>query len=264
MTQLEDSAASGSGPPPEGAADAREEIRAYWDVDATTYDLSPHHRPRSSAEQAAWAATLARVLPPAPARVLDVGAGTGFLSMLAAGLGHDVTAHDLSPGMLARLAEKAEAAGLEVTISEGAAEEPPAGPFDAVIERHLLWTLRDPEGTLAAWRRVAPSGRLVVFEGLWGAGGGAGEAFRSRLRQRVRRLRREPPDHHGSYDPSVREQLPLGTGTPPEAVVELVEAAGWPGVRLERLADVEWATRRSLPWPERSLGVTPRFLVAAG
>ena len=146
MTQLEDTAASGSGPPPEGASDAREEIRAYWDVDATTYDLSPHHRPRSSAEQAAWAATLARVLPPAPARVLDVGAGTGFLSLLAAGLGHHVTAHDLSPGMLARLAEKAEAAGLEVTVSEGAAEEPPAGPFDAVIERHLLWTLPRPRG----------------------------------------------------------------------------------------------------------------------
>src|SRR6478609_380890 len=113
---------------------AHEEIRAYWDVDATTYDLSPHHRPRSSAEQAAWAATLARVLPAAPARVLDVGAGTGFLSLLAAGLGHHVTAHDLSPGMLARLAEKAEVAGLEITISEGPAEEPPIGPFDAVIE----------------------------------------------------------------------------------------------------------------------------------
>ena len=104
----------------------------------------------------------------------------------------------------------------------------------------------------------------MVFEGLWGAGGGRSEALRNRLRGRLRRLRRQPPDHHGSYDPSLREQLPLGTGTPPEQVVELVEAAGWPGVRLERLADVEWAQRRALDWPERALGVTPRFLVAAG
>src|SRR3954469_710923 len=204
MTQLEDTAPPGSGPPPEDAADAREEIRAYWDVDATTYDLSPHHRPRSSAEQAAWAATLARVLPPASARVLDVGAGTGFLSLLAAGLGHHVTAHDLSPGMLARLAEKAEAAGLAVTVSEGAAEAPPDGPFDAVIERHLLWTLPDPEGTVRAWRRVAPAGRLALFEGLWGEGGGRREQVRSALRHRVQRLRHQPPDHHGSYDEALR------------------------------------------------------------
>src|SRR5215203_1968498 len=131
MTDLEAS-------PPAAVAGTHTEIRAFWDVDAATYDLSPSHRPRSSAEQAAWAATLARLLPPAPARVLDVGAGTGFLSLLAAGLGHHVTAHDLSAGMLAKLADKAKAAGLTVEISEGAAEAPPEGPFDAVIERHVL------------------------------------------------------------------------------------------------------------------------------
>ena len=239
-------------------------VRAYWDADAATYDDSPDHGAASAAEQAAWNAALVRLLPASPCHVLDAGAGTGFLSLACARLGHRVTALDLSSGMLDRLRIAAERDGLAVEVAEAGAESPPSGPFDAVIERHLLWTLPDPAGTLAAWRQAAPTGRLVVFEGLWGAGAGAAEAVRTRLRHRVRRLRRRPPDHHGSYDLALREQLPLGAGTPPEDIVELVGAAGWPGVRLERLADVEWAQRRALGWPERALGVTPRFLVAAG
>ena len=42
------------------------------------------------------------------------------------------------------------------------------GPFDAVVERHLLSTLLDPGAALAAWREAAPTGRLVLIEGTWG------------------------------------------------------------------------------------------------
>ncbi len=62
---------------------AAEQIRAFWDDDAATYDLA--HQPRSAAVQAAWNAALARFLPPAPAHVLDAGAGTGFLSLAMGG-----------------------------------------------------------------------------------------------------------------------------------------------------------------------------------
>ena len=48
---------------------------------------------------------LTRHLPPPPARVLDVGAGTGALSLPLARLGYQVTALDISPGMLERLRE---------------------------------------------------------------------------------------------------------------------------------------------------------------
>ena len=57
-----------------------DEIRRYWDEDAATYDHAPDHRAGTGAERAAWTAALARALPPAPARVLDCGAGTGFLA----------------------------------------------------------------------------------------------------------------------------------------------------------------------------------------
>jgi SAM-dependent methyltransferase len=240
-------------------------VRDWWDADATTYDHSSDHgwAVATPTLRAAWNAALHRLLPGGASRVLDVGAGTGFLSLAAARLGHRVTALDLSEGMLARLGEHAGREGLAVEVVQGGAEDPPAGPFDAVIERHLLWTLPDPRAALAAWRAVAPAGRLVLFEGLWGESDPV-EALRSQAREGLRKLRGQPDHHHGDYDPSVLAELPLGRGTHPDQVVELVEAAGWGPARLERLYDIEWAQLLSEPPSARLLGVNPRFAVIAG
>lgn len=235
-------------------------VRRYWDVDAETYDHATSHGFGSSTERAAWTAALEEVLPAPPCRVLDVGAGTGFLSLLAARLGHDVTALDVSRGMLERLTTKAGAEGLDVDVVEGPADEPPDGPFDAVIERHALWTLPDPRGALDAWRRVAPDGRLALFEGLWGEADPA-EVRRARLRDLARRLRREPSHHHREYDPAVKDALPLGRGTHPDDVVDLVAASDWGEPSLRRLRDVEWARLLAVPPARRPLGTTPVFVV---
>ncbi|MHB8681399.1 MAG: class I SAM-dependent methyltransferase [Acidimicrobiales bacterium] len=239
------------------------EIERFWDDDAATYDDSPGHRPRAAAVQAAWAAALGAFLPAPPARVLDCGAGTGFLTMVAARAGHAVTAVDLSARMLERLAERARSEGFSVTTVQAAADAVPDGPFDAVMERHLVWTLPDPVAALRRWRAVAPAGRLVVFESVWGDSDPV-ERLRSRARDALRWARSVPPDHHGAYPAEVRAALPFGTGTPPEAVVAAVAEAGWPAPRLVRLRDVEWAERQALALPERLVGVAPRFAVVAG
>ncbi len=240
-----------------------EEIRQFWDADAATYDNSASHHPRRLHERAAWSATLRRLLPDPPAQVLDVGAGTGFLSLLLAAQGYEVTAVDLSPGMLGVLRSKAGRQGLEVRTVQGDAVSPPGGSFDAVVERHLLWTLPDPGAALAAWRQAAPGGRLVLLEGTWGKTGGIA-GLQEEARTLARRIRGAEPGHHGHYTDRVVSALPHANGLRPADVVALVQASPWGQARLERLRDVEWAELEGRSLIDQLLGTSPRWAVTAG
>ena len=240
-----------------------EEIQQFWDDDAAVYDHSPEHHPRRPHERAAWSATLRRLLPDPPARVLDAGAGTGFLSLLLAAQGYQVTAMDLSPGMLEMLRAKAARQGLAVEIVQADAVSPPGGPFDAVVERHLLWTLPDPGAALAAWRQAVPTGRLVLIEGTWGKTTGI-PAVQAEARRLVRRIRGAQPDHHGHYTDRVVSALPHVNGITPAEMVSLVQASPWGQARLERLRDVEWAALEGRSLLDQLLGTNPRWAVTAG
>lgn len=237
-----------------------EALRRYWDEDAATYDLSREHGAWSAGERAAWAGVLAHLLPPPGARVLDVGAGTGFVSLAAARLGYAVTALDISAGMLGKLRQAAVAEGLDIQIVCAPAHEPPTGPFDAVTERLTLWTLPEPERALAAWREVT-SGSLVAFEGLW-CGRDYVEGLRRRSREFLRRMRRHAPEHH-SASPELEAALPPANDASPSALINMIEAAGWRSIHLLRLWDVEWARRLALPPLDRLAGVTPEYAMTA-
>lgn len=241
--------------------DALDELAHFWNEDAATYDLWREHGSWSGEERAAWTAALARVLPPPGAKLLDVGAGTGFLSVAAARLGYDVTALDISAGMLARLEATAAEEGLSIETVCAAAHDPPAGPFDAVVERLALWTLPDPTGALRAWRRVT-NGPLIAFEGDWGSRD-YGERLRRRGRTMLRRFRRLTPEHHAPYPPELRGALPMIRDVSPGALIDVITTSGWDAVQLSRLRDVEWARLLALPPAERLLGVTPEYRIVA-
>jgi SAM-dependent methyltransferase len=169
------------------------------------------------------------------------------MSVLAAELGHEVTALDLAPAMLAEAERKAADRGVALTIVNAPATEPPEGPFDAVIERHMLWTAPDPVGALRAWRdRLAPGGRVVLLEGIWQAEDPLGWV-RERLARAIRSIEGSPHDHHAEYDPEVLASLPLRR-MGPRVLLEAVAEAGYRGARIERLRDVEWARSLANGW----------------
>lgn len=161
-------------------SDATAAITAYWDDAAASFDDEPDHGLRQEHTRAAWARLLRSWLPVTPADVLDVGCGTGSLSLLLAEAGHRVTGVDLAPHMVERAEAKLAAAGRAGRFLVGDAAAPPTGQgrYDAVLSRHLLWTLPDPHAALREWvARLNPGGRLVLVEGRWRETGGAGVPY---------------------------------------------------------------------------------------
>ena len=149
----------------------QDQINAYWNWRGASYDSQPGHgKHLGEAEQAAWVATMQALLPPTPATVLDVGTGTGFLAFMAAELGHCVTGVDLAEGMLAQAHEQSRSMVNPPTFLIGDAIAPdfPPATFDVVMNRHLLWTLRDPEQAFRNWwQLLKPGGRVVAIDSFW-------------------------------------------------------------------------------------------------
>ena len=109
-----------------------------------------------------------------PARVLDVGAGTGaFAVRVAAATGAAVTAVDSSAAMVA----PAQAAGLDAIEADARALPAPAAAFDCVVANWMLYHVPDRDQAIAEAARVLrPEGRLVAatfsernLEELWHA-----------------------------------------------------------------------------------------------
>lgn len=152
-----------------------QETRLYWDQAAASFDQEPDHGLRDPQVRRAWTGFLKTWLPAQPASILDVGCGTGSLSVVLAGLGHAVTGIDLSPGMIAAAQIKTHALGYVIEFYEMDAAAPQFAPqsFDAIVCRHLLWTLPEPSQVLQRWVNLLKTGgRLVLIEGFWSSGGG--------------------------------------------------------------------------------------------
>ncbi|QSQ12479.1 class I SAM-dependent methyltransferase [Myxococcus landrumensis] len=98
-------------------------------------------------------------------RVVDVAAGPGTLSLLAARKGIHVTAVDFSPQMMGFLRERAskEALSIDTRIGDGMALELREQSFDAAYSLFGLMFFPDrPRGFRELYRVLRPGGRAVV------------------------------------------------------------------------------------------------------
>jgi ubiquinone/menaquinone biosynthesis C-methylase UbiE len=101
---------------------------------------------------------------------LEIGSGTGYfsLNLVQLGLIERLTATDISPGMLKRLAATAEALGLDQvrTVATEAEELPfEDESFDLVFGHAVLHHIPDLDRAFAEFRRVLRPGGMVAFAG---------------------------------------------------------------------------------------------------
>jgi SAM-dependent methyltransferase len=160
---------------------SRDDI-ALWDAEAEAFDEAADHGLRDPGVRAAWRSLLVSLVPAPPARVADLGCGTGTLSLLLADEGHAVHGVDFSPAMVTRARAKAEGRrDVRFVVGDAAAPALDRAAYDVVLCRHVLWALPDPAAVLRRWvDLLAPGGRLVLVEGRWfnGAGLSAAETVR--------------------------------------------------------------------------------------
>lgn len=155
----------------ENSLEVKNKISTIWDKCGNSYDNDYAHGLKSEKEKQEWLKLLDSMIPVKPSKILDVGAGTGFLSLLLSELGHQCKGIDLSEGMLSRAKLKAQESGFKELVFEiGDAENlsEPDNRYDVVINRHLVWTLPHPKKAIAEWARVLkPGGRLIIIDGDW-------------------------------------------------------------------------------------------------
>ncbi|MFQ3661418.1 MAG: class I SAM-dependent methyltransferase [Chloroflexaceae bacterium] len=125
---------------------------------------------RHRTEFAVTLRALAEVLPPAPARVLDLGGGPGRYSVALALQGYAVTLVDVSAVQLARARAHAERSGvrLEAIVQANVLSLPETigDSFDAVLLFGPLYHLPDAsereQAVTAAYCRLRPGGLLAA------------------------------------------------------------------------------------------------------
>ncbi|MGQ3413917.1 class I SAM-dependent methyltransferase [Natrinema sp. LN54] len=206
---------TGSPPPgPEKAVKAV--VRRYWNGCSDSYDADGISGIDTAEQREAWLSVLRTWLGDSDRskRALDLGCGTGTLSVLLAALGHDVTGVDLSPAMLERARSKARERDLSIDFRTGDAEslQVPDSAYDVVTARHLIWTLPNPASALREWRRVVrPGGRILLIEGYW-----------------------DFPQPWDEYR-EIHDDLPLYRGRPPEELREFIAGHGFERVEQESL-----------------------------
>ncbi|MEA1864458.1 MAG: methyltransferase domain-containing protein [Euryarchaeota archaeon] len=225
-------------------------IRNYWDERSSTFDLSPGHVIASEKEEKAWKSLLRKTIGGGAREILDIGAGTGFLSIMLAEIGYRVVGLDLSEEMIARARNKARNRGVEVEFKPGDAENLPfeTGSFDAIVNRAVLWTLPDPKKALAEWRRVLkPGGRLCFFLHE-PQPDGVTDRFRRQLGNLVilATERRNPWNQlHNSENLGV--ELPFRGGVEPHVITKLLEEGGFESVSAEPMAEIGRLKREGMP-----------------
>lgn len=227
----------------------KEDIREYWSKRSATFDLAFGHRIPPGPELDAWAAAVDSAIGPGPQKVLELACGTGEVTNVLLSLDHEVTALDFSEAMLGvARAKHAGNARVRFVLADAERTMEPDDSYDAVICRHLVWTLTEPEQALADWFRVLkPGGKLLVFDGNWTKPTRVG-----RLASLAVRWLEHFIGHDPYYDGAMSEKhadvmtrLPFCEGLTAERLQPLVQAAGFENVGLPSHRSIAIAQRKT-------------------
>ncbi len=145
---------------------------ARFDARAAAWDASPHRR-KLTADIASAMERVGLFRQPVP-DALDFGCGTGLLTLELSRRCERVTGLDFSPGMLAALDAKIEAAGLSnvaTILADLAAGDPVPGRYDLVASAMVLHHVAELDAVLKRLFEAAHKGGRIALADLDSEGG---------------------------------------------------------------------------------------------
>ena len=144
--------------------DRKEQIVHYWEKRSESF-LEQRRSELANPIAKRWMKEIEKQIPAGRRlKILDVGCGAGFFSILLAKEGHEVFGIDLTLEMIENAIQLAEEENADCCFQVMDAENPMFADetFDVVISRNLTWTLPNAEHAYGEWMRVLKTGGVLL------------------------------------------------------------------------------------------------------
>jgi len=245
-----------------------ENVNKYWEQRADAY-CKVNLGELDSFKREAWSNLIQEytlVLTGKKLKVLDIGTGPGFLALLMARRGHDVTAVDYNEAMLEKARKNAAKCNKVISFKKMDAHslDFDDNTFDLIVTRNLTWNLEKPDKAYQDWYRVlVPGGRLLNFDANWYLHVHDAQKRKEYEQDRLNALQRNVEDHYTCTNTELMEaiarKLPLSKEQRPQWDTKELIRIGFKRIMLEMdIGNLVWDEVEKVNYAS-----TPMFMIGA-
>jgi len=245
-----------------------EKVENYWDKRSEGY-CEVNLEELNSFKKTAWIELINEHAPKVTGRklkVLDIGTGPGFLAIIMASCGYDVTAIDYTEAMLQKAKNNAKSLDVEIQFHRMDAHKLnfADNTFDLIITRNLKWNLEKPQDAYKDWHRVlASDGILLNFDANWYHHVFYPEKRNAYEQDRVNAKAKKFKDHYITTNTVAMEEiarnLPLSKIDRPEWDTKVLTEIGFKKIFVQNdIGSRVWNEEEKVNY-----GSTPMFMIVA-
>lgn len=216
-----------------------EQIEQKWTEDSVDYNDLTWYELEHKKITAHWTRELQQLLGSQPLRILEVGCGPAFMSILAARLGHEVKAIDGAAGMVEKAKKNIQKQKLNVEVCQEDGVTLPMEKkksYDVILSRDVVWTLYNPEKAFRRWKEVLkPGGKIIYFDGDYQT---LKPTWKNKIRLKISEVliyitEKKKYDEDVKENSGIYEQLPLTSRKRPETDFEILKRVHFARIQIK-------------------------------